>query len=325
MKPIDLVRRAATLLTLLAAVGASHAQGYPTKPIHVVFPYPPGSPPDAIGRLIADKASKILGQPLVFENRPGANGILGTGQVARATPDGYTIHLNTTSGFLLNSFVRKDLAYDPVKNFTPIIALADIPVALMTSARVPASNTREFVQYLKQNPGKLNYASVGNGSFNHLFMEQLKAAAGVDLVHVPYQGAGTIPAELMSGRIDATVLSVASVMGQWKAGQVKVLAMMSSKRSPALPEVPAITETFSDFRPFTNWIGFLAPAGTPAPIVARLNEAFRAVLQQPDVLARIEQQQWTPIGGTPEDFKASIAADMKVIGDAVGSAGIKPE
>lgn len=314
------------LASVCAALPArAQSQNYPTKPIHVVFPYPAGSALDAVGRLISERASRILGQPMVFENRPGANGILGTSHVARAVPDGYTIHLTTTSAFILNSFLRKDLPYDPMKSFVPITAAADIPVALMVSSRIPVKNTSEFVAYLKANPGKLNFASVGNGSFNHLLMEQFKAAAGVNMVHIPYQGANAIPTELIAGRIDATVLSIGSVMGQWKAGNVKVLATMADKRSPTQPDVPAIKEEISAIRPFNNWMGFVAPAKTPDAIIKKLNEAFVAVLAQPDVRTKIEEQRWSVIGNTSEQFRALLKDDMAVVEAAFNSAGIKPE
>jgi tripartite-type tricarboxylate transporter receptor subunit TctC len=305
----------------------AHAQAptWPTKPVHVIFPYPPGSDLDAIGRLICDRAAQLLGQPVVFENRPGANGILGTGVAARSAPDGYTLLLTTTSAFLLNGFVRKDLPYDPQKSFTPITQVADIPVALMVRSDVPARNTREFVRYLKDNPGKVNYASVGNGSFNHLLAEQFKQAAGVDMVHVPYQGASLIANELVAGRIEATVLGIGSVMGQWKAGQVRVLSFMSTHRSPTQPDVPAISEELPGFRPFSNWIGFTAPAGTPETVVARLSEAFRTVLGQAEVKQRIADLQWGVMASTPAEFKASVQADLPVIEAAFRSTGLKPE
>ncbi len=316
----SLLRAAAALL--LAASCAAQAQNYPTRPIQVIFPYPPGSPLDAIGRLVIDRASKSLGQPMVFENKPGANGILGQTLAARATPDGHTILLSSTSGFLLNSFLRKDLPYDPVRSFVPVTAVADIPVALMVSTRVPVGNTREFVQYLKANPTKVNYGSVGNGSFNHLLMEQFKTAAGVQMLHVPYQGAAQVATELMAGRLEASVLSP---LGPWTPEQVKLLAMMSTRRSAAQPGVPAITEELPSFRPFGNWMGFFAPAGTLEPVVRKLSEAFNAALQQPDVRARIAEQQWSVIGGSPEEFRKSIESDLETVGQAFKSANIKPE
>lgn len=311
-----------TTALLMAASCMAQAQTWPTRPVQVIFPYPPGSPLDAIGRMVVERAGKQLGQPMVFENKPGANGILGQGIAARAAPDGYTILLSSTSAFLLNSFLRKDLPYDPARSFVPLTPVADIPVALIVSARVPAKNTREFVQYLKANPTKVNYGSVGNGSFNHLLMEQFKAAAGVDMLHVPYQGAGPVATELMAGRIDASVLAP---RGPWTPEQVKLLAMMSTKRSPALPNVPAITEELPTFRPFGNWMGFFAPTGTPEAVVRKLSEAFNAALQQPDVRARIEEQQWSVIGGSPEDFRKSIATDLETVRQAFKSANIQPE
>ena len=315
-----LLRTATTLL--IAASCVAHAQSFPTRTIQVIFPYPPGSPLDAIGRMVIEHAGKQLGQPMVFENKPGANGIVGQGIAARAAPDGYTILLSSTSAFLLNSFLRKDLPYDPVRSFVPVTPVADIPVALIVSARVPAKTTREFVQYLKANPTKVNYGSVGNGSFNHLLMEQFKTVAAVDMLHVPYQGAGPVATELIAGRIDASVLAP---RGPWTAGQINLLAMMSTKRSPVLPNVPAITEELPAFRPFGNWMGFFAPTGTPDAVVRKLSEAFNAALQQPNVQARIKEQQWSVIGGSPEDFRKSIASDLEIVGQAFKSANIKPE
>lgn len=317
----SLLRRAVPVL-LMAGSCLAQAQTFPTRPVHVVFPYPPGSPLDVIGRIVVDRASKKLGQPVVFENKPGANGILGQTQVARAPADGYTVLLSSTSAFMLNSFLRKDLTYDPERSFVPITAVADIPVALIVSARIPAKTTKEFVQHMKANPGKTTYGSVGNGSFIHLFMEQFKATAGVDMLHVPFQGAAAVATEMLAGRIDASVLAP---LGPWTQDQVRLLATMASKRSPALPNVPAITEDYPSFRPFGNWMGFFAPAGTPEPVVRRLSEAFTTALQQPDVRARIEEQQWSVIGGSPEDFRKSIAADMITIGAAVKSANIKAD
>jgi tripartite-type tricarboxylate transporter receptor subunit TctC len=316
------------LLAALAALSApltALAQEWPVKAIHVVFPYPGGSAPDVVGRMISERVAKIVGQPLVFENRPGANGIVGTSYVAKAAPDGYTIHATTTSAFLLNSFLRKELPYDPIKSFVPITAAIDIPVHLIVSAKLPVNNTREFVDYLKRNPGKLNYASVGNGSFIHLLMEQFKAAAGADIVHVPYQGAAAIATELMAGRLDATVLSVGSVLPLLKSGQVKVLSSMTTKRTASLPEVPAISEEFPNLVPFGNWMGFVAPAGTPEPIVRKLNQAIVSVVGQPEVRAKILEERWGVIASTPEEFRALIQRDLPIIEAAVKSAGVKPE
>lgn len=321
----SLARRLLLALPLLA-LGAScaHAQGeaYPNKPIRVVFPYPPGSPLDAIGRVVVERAGRTLGQPMVFDNKPGANGILGQTLTARAAPDGYTVLLTSTSAFLLNSFVRKDLGYDPERSFVPITPVADIPVALVVNARLPATTAREFVQHAKAHPGKLNYGSVGGGSFNHLMMEQIKVGAGIDMQHVPFQGAGQVATELLAGRIDASILAP---LGPWKPDQVRVLAMMSEQRHPAWPAVPTAAEAFPGFRPFTNWMGFFAPTGTPAPIVKRLADAFNSALQQPEVKAKIEEQQWTVIGGSQEQFRKLLESDLKVIAAMVQNAGVKPE
>lgn len=312
---------AAALLALPPALAQEDA--YPSKPIHVVFPYPAGSSLEVVGRLVSERAARLLGQPIVFENKAGANGILGTTQVARAKPDGYTLALTTTSALLLNSLQRKDLPYDPVRNFTPVIAVADIPVGLIVSTRLPATDVRALVAHLKKQPGQ-PYASVGIGSFNHLLMEQFKAVAGVDMLHVPFQGAAPIIPELLSGRVDVTVLSVGSVLGQWKAGQVRVLAFMSDKRLASQPDVPTMSEVFPSFRPFGNWMGFVAPANTPEPVVRKLNAAFAQALALPEVRKKIEEEQWRVMGGSPQDLARLISNDRPMVEAAIKAAGIQP-
>ncbi len=320
-----LLTRALGVLLSIASPLAAATDAYPSKPIRVIYPYPGGSALDTVGRLISERAGKILGQPLIFDSKPGANGIIGTTQAARMAPDGYGIHLTSTSAFLLNNYLHKDLPYDPLKSFVPITAVADLPVALMVRSSLPVNNTREFVAYLKRNPGKLIYGSIGNGSFNHLLGEQFKVAAGVDMLHVPYKGAGAVSLELLAGRVDASILSIGSVLGHWQSGQIKVLAFMTPQRHPLHPNVPTITEDFPTFRPFGSWMGFVAPAGTPAPVIDKLSETFRAVLQQPDVRAKIEEQHWSVIGGTAEGFGRMLREDNAIVREAAGIAGVKPE
>lgn len=314
---------AMAMLSMIRPVFAQESV-YPEKPIHVVFPYPAGSALEVVGRLVSERASRLLGQPIVFENKAGANGILGTAQVARAKPDGYTLGLTTTSALLLNSLQRKDVPYNPVRSFTPVIAVADIPVGLIISSRLSVTGVSALVAHLKKQPGQ-PYASVGMGSFNHLLMEQFKAVAGVDMLHVPYQGAAPIIAELLSGRVDVTVLSVGSVLAQWKSGQVRVLAFMSDKRLPSQPDVPTMTELFPAFRPFGNWMGFVAPAGTPEPVVRKLNTVFAQVLEMPEVRKKIEEEQWRVLGGSPQDLGHMISNDRPMIEAAIKAAGLKPE
>jgi len=302
----------------------AHDGVYPDKPIHVVFPYPAGSALDVVGRLVSARASRLLGQPIVFENKAGANGILGTTQVAKARPDGYTLALTTTSALLLNSLQRKDLPYDPVRSFMPIIAIADIPVGLIVSSRLTVTSVPALVEHLKQQPGQ-PYASIGIGSFNHLLMEQFKAAAGVDMLHVPYQGAAPVILELLSGRVNLTILSIGSVFGQWKSGQVRILAFMSDKRFASQPDIPTMSELFPTFRAFDNWIGFVAPAGTPEPVVRKLNIVFAQVLEMPEVRQKIEEEQWRAVGGTPQDLGDMISNARPMIEAAIKAAGIQPE
>lgn len=305
----------------LAVPAFARDDAYPSKPIHVVFPYPPGSPLDALGRVIAEHMARTLGQPVVFDNKPGANGIIGQTQVARATPDGYTLLLTSTSAFLLNSVVRKDLAYDPERSFVPIAPVADIPVALMVNSQVPVSTTAEFIEYARQRPNKLNYGSVGDGSFIHLLMEQFKATTGVNIQHIPFQGASQLATDFLGGRIDVTVLAP---LGPWKPEQIKLLAIMSAKRNPAWPNVPAITETLPDFPTFTNWMGFFAPAGTPEPVVKRVSDALNAAVQDQAIRNAVKEQKWSVLSGSEAQFKTLLQADMGAIKRMVASAKIQP-
>jgi len=309
----------------LAAPPAGLAQAYPVKPIRVIFPYPGGSVPDSIGRQVTQGVSEILGQPMVFENRAGANGIIGTEASAKAVPDGYTISWTTTSAFVFNSFLLKSIPYDPLRDFAPITNVGDIPMAVMVHASVPANNVREFIEHAKRNRGKLTFGSFGTGSLPHLYGEQINKAAGIDQLHVPFKGAAALVTDFVAGRVDATYISIGSVIQHWKAGKVKVIAILSPKRHSALPDLPAANEALPGFELLANWMGFVAPVQTPRPIINQLHAAIMKVVHTPEFRKRLDEYYYSTVGNTPEEFGASLKREFAVASAAFSGAGIKPE
>lgn len=301
------------------------AQAYPSKPIRVIFPYPGGSVPDSIGRQVSQGVSEILGQPLVFENRAGANGVIGTEASAKAVPDGYTISWTTTSAFVFNSFLLKKLPYDPLKDFVPITNAGDIPMAVMVHGSMPVNNVREYIEYAKNHKGKLTFGSFGTGSLPHLYGELINKSAGTDILHVPFKGAAAVVTDFVAGRVDATYVSIGSVLQYWKAGKIKVIAIASPKRHPALPDLPTLNEDLPNVELLANWMGFVAPAQVPRPIINQLHAAMMKVIHTPDFRKRLEGFYYTTVGNTPEEFGASLKKEFEVAGTAFKAGGIQPE
>ncbi|MFM9968177.1 MAG: Bug family tripartite tricarboxylate transporter substrate binding protein [Burkholderiales bacterium] len=325
------ITRSKSLYT--AALGAaciafpltSFAQAYPTKPIRVLFPYPGGSVPDSLGRQVSQGVSEILGQPLVFENRAGANGVIGTEASAKAIPDGYTISWTTTSAYVFNSFLIKKLPYDPLKDLQPITNVGDIPMAVMVHASIPANNVREYIEHAKKNRGKLTFGSFGTGSLPHLYGELINKSAGTDILHVPFKGAAAVVTDFVAGRVDATYVSIGSVLQHWKAGKVKVLAIASPKRHSALPDLPTLNEDLPNVELIANWMGYVAPAQVPRPIINQLHAAAMKVIHTPAFRKTLEGYYYTTVGNTPEEFGASLKKEFDVAGAAFKAAGIQPE
>jgi tripartite-type tricarboxylate transporter receptor subunit TctC len=312
----------------VAALGATFACGaqpYPSKPIRVLFPYPGGSVPDAFGRQASQGAAAVLGQPLVFENRAGANGIIGTEAAAKAVPDGYTIQWTTTSAFIANSFLVKTLPYHPLKDFAAITNAGDIPFAVMVHASIPVSTVREFIDYSKKHPGKLTFGSFGNGSGPHLYGEVINLTQGTNMLHVPFKGAAAVVTDFVAGRVDATYLSIASLLPHWKAGKIKVLAIASPKRHPALPDLPSVIEDVPGFQLIPNWMGFVAPAQVPRPIVNQLHAAIMKSINTPDFRKRLDEAYYTAVASTPDEFAAQLKADFAASAVAYKAARIQPE
>lgn len=301
------------------------AQAYPSKPIRVIFPYPGGSVPDSIGRQVSQGVSEILGQPLVFENRAGANGVIGTEASAKAVPDGYTISWTTTSAFVFNSFLLKKLPYDPLKDFVAITNAGDIPMAVMVHGSMPVNNVREYIEYAKNNKGKLTFGSFGTGSLPHLYGELINKSAGTDILHVPFKGAAAVVTDFVAGRVDATYVSIGSVLQYWKAGKIKVIAIASPKRHAALPDLPTLNEGLPNVELLANWMGYVAPAQVPRPIINQLHSAMIKVIHTPDFRKRLEGFYYTAVGNTPEEFGAALKKEFDVAGSAFKAGGIQPE
>lgn len=307
---------AAGLLALVTipAVG----QTYPTRPIRVIVPYAPGGGSDILARLLQQKASEDLGQQLVVDNRPGAASTLGTNLVARAAPDGYTIGMIDTA-LVINPGLFSNLPYDAAKDFAPITVVATSPLVFAVHSSVPAANVKELVALAKAKPGMLNFSSAGNGSAGHLAGEQFRAVAKIDIVHIPYKGAGPQTADLVGGQSMMGFTTPASVMPHVKAGKVRAFGISGSKRSPSLPGIPTFAEQGYNVDAVPFW-ALVAPAGMPKDIVARLNKAMVKQIRTPEFRDRLVELAFDPVGNTPEEFGALIKAEIpkwrKVIRDA---------
>ncbi|HYH42613.1 MAG TPA: tripartite tricarboxylate transporter substrate binding protein, partial [Burkholderiales bacterium] len=294
----------AAVIGILVSIASScaFAQSYPSRPVRLVITYPPGGTTDFVGRPVAQKLSEILGQQVVVDNRGGAGGVIGTMIVAQAVPDGYTILLGTSSGMLINPLLQAKLPYDAFRDFAPVSRTNINPQALVTNAALPANSVKELIAYARANPGKLNAASSGTGTPNHLGTEMLKHLAKVDIVHVPYKGGGPAMTDLIAGQVQMQFSSIPTVLTHVKAGRIKMLAIGSAKRSPALPDTPTIAEGGVPGYEYTTWYGVFAPRKTPPAIVARLNEAVTKAVLSPEVGQRLIPNGAEPSASTPDEL-----------------------
>lgn len=304
------------LATAAAAAGSvgfpalAQDAGYPGQTITLVVPFPAGGSVDTAGRAIGERLSRVLNQTVIIENKGGAGGAIGSAFVARAKPDGYTLVVTSQSSHVANPAFSPHLPYDAVKDFAPITLIERLPNVLLINPAVPANNIAEFVAYAKNNPGKLNYASSGNGSMLHLNMELLKSKYGIFLTHIPYRVAGTTLSDLMSGEVHAMFTNVqASNVGYVKQGKLRALAVASPERSELLPDVPTFGELKQTDLNLTSWTGIAAPAGTPEAIVNRLYAAMRTVLQDPATMAAWKQRgSIIPEAVRPSEYREEIAS-----------------
>ena len=310
---------AVPMLSIVA--GSALAQSYPNRPIHIVAPFPAGGGYDFLSRLMAPEMTKSLGQPVIVENKSGANGNIGTDAVAKSPADGYTLLMGGNSPLALNVSLYK-LPYDPVKDFAPISRVATQPNLLAAHPKVPVKSVAELVQYAKANPGKLTYGSAGNGSPQHLAAELLKQMAGIDMLHVPYKGAAPNAAALLAGEVSIAFNIILLPLPQVQAGKLTGLAVASARRSPLAPEIPTMTELGYPID-IDTWYGLLAPAGTPPEIVEKLNAEAVRILNLPELKERTKSQGIELGSSTPQEFGAFLKADIVKWSKAIRETGIR--
>ena len=293
---------------VMFSLGAT-AQTYPSKPVRVVIPYPAGSTPDIVGRLLSERLQKALGQPFVVENRTGAAGNIGADAVAKSAPDGYTLLVAINGPVAVNKYLFKSMTYDPDRDLLPISLLASSPQMLVVTPAVPANSFQAFVQYARSNPGRLSYGSVGSGSASHLTMELLKSDAKLFMVHIPYRGFPPAVTDMLAGNIDAMFAIIPAVLPQVRAGKMKALAVTSLKRNALAPEVPSVAELGYPQLESLAWIGLLAPAGTPRDIISRLSMETIQGMRAPDTTEALGKQGFDVVASTPEAFSRWIKAE----------------
>ena len=313
---------AAVLLGLSLAADIAAAQDYPTKPVTLVVPFPPGGGNDALARTVADKMSRPLGQQVVVENRGGAGGTIATRAVSKAAPDGYTILLSYTGTFAINPNLYPNAGYDPRRDFAPIGLIAAMPSILVVHPSLPARSTAELIAYGRANPGKINYAFVP-GTVGHITTELFARTAGIELTKIPYKGNGDALANLIGGHVSMMFLSIAPIVGNVKAGTLHALALTTSERSPLMPEVPPIAESGVPGFSAAIRYGLVAPPGTPRPIIERLNKELRAALADEQLRTKLAGEGASPMPSTPEEYAAAIDADEAKWAPIVKSLNLK--
>jgi tripartite-type tricarboxylate transporter receptor subunit TctC len=320
--------RAWGAIALVLCAGAAQAQ-YPARPLKMIVPFPPGGSTDILARALATRLSTDLSQPVVIDNRPGAGGSIGAEAAAKAAPDGYTIMMGHLGTLAVNVGIYKNLPYDPVKSFAPVCLMAIVPSVLVVNPSLPVANVAELIAYAKKNPGKLTYGSAGLGSTSNLTTEYFKLATGTDILHIPYKGIGPMLTDLISGQISMGLNGAPAVMGHVGSGRLRALAVSSLVRLPSLPDVPTLDESGaqSGLKGFeaNGWYGIVAPAGTPPAILGRLNSEVRRAMASSELRARLDAEGAIPAGGTPEEFGAFIASEIRRWGAVLKKAGIEPQ
>ncbi|MGY3530381.1 Bug family tripartite tricarboxylate transporter substrate binding protein [Bradyrhizobium sp. USDA 4452] len=313
-------RLLAAILLLLAPVATS-AEEFHAKPVRLIVPFPPGGPNDIIARVIGQKISELVKQPIIVDNRAGQGGVLGTDAVAKASPDGYTIAIASAGALAISPSMEK-VAYDTLNDLAPVTLVATVPEMLVVATDVPAKSMSELVALAKAQPGKLNFASSGPGSLPHLACELFKLTAKIDIVHVPYRGAAPAVNDLLGQQVQMTFLDLPVILPQIKAGSLRPIALGGRERAPTAPDVPTTAEVGMPDLIIENWYGMVAPAGTPLEIVAKLNKLATDAMADPAVKAKLAAQGLTLAGDTPEHFRDFIAADIKRWAKVIQDAGV---
>jgi tripartite-type tricarboxylate transporter receptor subunit TctC len=297
-------------LASVAAPLSTQAQTYPVKPVRVVIPYPPGSTPDIVGRTLSSRLQESLGQPFVVENRTGAGGNIGAESVAKAPADGYTLLIGINGPAAINKFLYKGLGYDSDRDLMPVSLLAASPQMLVTTPAVPANGFREFIDYVRANPGRLSYGSVGSGSASHLTMELLKSDARLFIVHIPYRGFPPAVTDMLAGNIDTMFAIIPAVLPQVRAGRMKALAVTGLKRSQLAPDVPSVGELGYPQLESLAWIGLLAPTGTPSAVIGRLSQETLKSMRTGEVRDSLGKQGFDVVASSPDEFTSWIRAEQ---------------
>ncbi len=323
------MKRSSTLVAcgLVVAVSFSldaHAQGWPARPISIVVPFPPG-PLDVVARLVGPKMSEALGQPVVIDNRAGANGTIGSLFVARAAPDGYTILSGTVGTHVTSVHLTRNLPYDPVNDFTPIVASVEPATCLVVNSALAVNSVQELIDLVKRRPGELSYGTSGVGSIFHLMGELFNQTAGAKITQVPYRGVGPAMQDVVGGHIPIVFTSVSTALPNLSSGKIKVLAVLEPVRYSRMADIPSISEMLPAFRKPSSWFGYLGPPGLSPEVVARLNREIVKGLTAPDVRSKLEELGYTIIGNSPADFAALIRDGIERYGAIIKAAGIQPE
>ena len=317
--PAMVLRGVAALTLMSITVGVQAQQNYPNQPIRIVVGYAAGGTTDILARSLGEQMGKILGQTIIVDNKPGAASNIGAAYVAQSKPDGYTLYMATVASHGINPALYKGkLTFDPLKDFAPISLVASIPLALVTSVKLPVKTLAEFVEYARKNPGKLNYASSGNGSPGHLAAAMFNDAMKLDIVHIPFKGGALANTSVMAGDTQLTFATLPGVLPHVQAGKLNVLAVTTAARSKEIPQTPTIAEAakLSDYE-INTWNALLAPKGTPPAVVERLNAAIAQAMKSPDLIQRFEREGATPVTSSPEQLNAFIATEIVKWGKVV--------
>ena len=315
------VAAALMLVACLASELPAAAQSYPDRPIRLVVGFPPGGAADILGRFAAQHLSEGFGQQVVVDNRGGAGGLIATEITARANPDGYTL-LFTSIPHVINPHLYRKVTYDALKDFVPVVQFVSVPLMMASNVSFPAKSVKELIAVAKAKPGQVNFASAGGGSSSHLAMELFKSMSGTSMNHIPYKGTGPLITDLVSGQVSVTIASAVPLSPQVRIGRLRGLAVTGPKRSPSFPDLPAIAETVPGYQ-VVNWFGILAPTGTPAAIVARVNKELNAALATPALKERLSTQGADAVGGTAAEFGKLIRADYAKWAKVVKESGAK--
>jgi tripartite-type tricarboxylate transporter receptor subunit TctC len=319
------MKKAVLAIALALVSGPCAAQAWPAKPLRLMVPFPPGGSTDIVARIVAQKVSAQLGQPIVIENRGGAGGTLGTAVVAKAPADGYTLVVATTSTHVVAPAVYPRLDYDPVKDFAPVSLIAVTPYLLVVNPAVPAKNVKELVELMRAKPGQVNYASAGVGSTTHLAMEMLKSASRTFAVHIPYNGNGPAGTAVVAGQVEALFGSMPALLPHAKSGRVRALAVGTPRRSPSMPEVPTVAESGYPGFDASLWLAFMAPAGTPGAVLERLHKETLAAVNTPATRDALDKAGAEAITSSPAELAALVRDGLAKYVPVVRAAGVKPE